>query len=53
MSKELPIFVQQFAETLPSVQADRIDDGSGRTTMVLYMTRNDSAQSPTAETSRR
>jgi hypothetical protein len=53
MSKELPIFVQQFAETLPSVQADRIDDGSGRTTMVLYMARNDSAQSPTAETSRR
>lgn len=40
VSKELPVFVQQLADTLPSTQADHIDDGNGHTTMVLYMTRN-------------
>ena len=44
MAKEIPIFVQQFAETLPGMQADHFDDGSGNRTLVLYMTRDDGAQ---------
>jgi hypothetical protein len=51
--KELPIFAQQFAETLPSIQFDHLDDGHGHTTMVLYMTGDDGAQSPAAERSGR
>lgn len=51
--KELPILVQQLGETLPSMQADQVDDGSGHPTMVLYLARNDSARSPAAEASRR
>lgn len=53
VSKDLPLFVQQVGGTLPSMQADRIDEGDGQSTLVLYMTRNAGAQSPTAEMSRR
>ena len=52
MAKEIPLFIQQFADSLPSMQADHIDDGNGHRTLVLYMTRNDGAQAA-AETSQR
>jgi hypothetical protein len=39
-SKGLPVLVMQLSDTLPSTQADHIDEGNGRTTMVLYMARS-------------
>ncbi|WP_437926368.1 hypothetical protein WMF37_46220 [Sorangium sp. So ce291] len=52
VSKDLPIFVQQFAEELPNMQADQVDDGDGHRVMVLYMTRNGNAPSSAADASR-
>jgi hypothetical protein len=37
LDKALPMFVHQLAPHLPSVAADRVDDGRGAASMVLYM----------------
>ena len=49
MAKDLPMFVHQLAETLPSMQADQIDDGNGNRTVVLYLSRDDGASAVAAE----
>jgi hypothetical protein len=39
-SKSLPLMIQRFGDSLPTVQADHRDDGHGHLTMVLYFTRS-------------
>lgn len=39
LGKALPVFLQQLAETLPSVTANQVDDGAGGKIMILYMSR--------------
>lgn len=39
-SESLTQLVLQFARTLPNAQADYVDDGHGRKSVVFYMTRN-------------
>lgn len=38
VSKQLPIFLQSLGRTLRRAQADHVDGGNGRKTMVLYLT---------------
>jgi hypothetical protein len=38
ITQEMPIFVNQLGGNLPSAQADRIDNGNGKSTLVLYLT---------------
>lgn len=42
VSKGLPLFLNQFGDTLPMAQADHRDEGEGRMTYTLYMTAVDS-----------
>jgi len=39
LMKSLPLLANNLAQTLPRVTAERIEDGSGRNSMVLYMSR--------------
>jgi hypothetical protein len=47
MMKSLPLLANNVAATLPAVTAERIDNGNGRSTMVLYMSRLQQPQAPT------
>jgi hypothetical protein len=40
LGKALPMFVHHVGPTLPTMTADRVVDGNGRATMVLYLSRN-------------
>ncbi|HTV24889.1 MAG TPA: hypothetical protein VMG12_39620 [Polyangiaceae bacterium] len=40
LNKDLPLFVHSLGDTLPSAQAERIDEPDGRVTMVLYVSDN-------------
>jgi len=44
LGKLLPMFAQHVGKELPSVAFDRVEDPSGATTMVLYMTRPDATR---------
>lgn len=37
LNKDLPVFVHSLGQTLPSAQAERIEQPDGRVTMVLYV----------------
>jgi hypothetical protein len=39
LQKALPTFLQQAADVLPTMQAERGTDGEGHATMILYLTR--------------
>jgi hypothetical protein len=39
-SAELPPILMKFADRLPSVQMDHVDDGNGERTLVMYMSRD-------------
>jgi hypothetical protein len=41
LGKLLPVFAQQIGHELPSITADRVVNGRGAATMVLYMSRRD------------
>jgi hypothetical protein len=43
LQKALLTFLQQAADILPSMQAGRGTDGAGRATMILYLTRPETA----------
>ena len=40
MAKFMPLFLQQLAQTLPSVTANHVDTGDGSKMMILYMSRD-------------
>jgi hypothetical protein len=46
LDKALPMFVHQLAQQLPSVTADRVDDGRGAASMVLYMSASEAEADP-------
>lgn len=41
LGKALPLLIHQVGQELPSVVANRVEDGRGGATMVLYMSRQD------------